>query len=88
MGELLVEGLTVALSHEGLRMLFGGPVVALEGGSGTHCARTVHLFHLDNLPDAIVLLCCCPVRCRVAELVPHFTLHALKIASYMLFLGL
>ena len=51
--------------------------------------RTVHLFYLDNLPDPIVLLCCCPVRCRVAELVPHFTLHALRTALlYMLSLGL
>ena len=55
-------------------------------GSGTHGVRTVHLFYLDNLLDAIVLLCCCPVRCRVAELVPHFTLHALRTALYMLFL--
>ena len=40
-----------------------------------------------DLLDAIVLLCCCPVRCRVVELVPHFTLHALRTALYMLSLG-
>ena len=45
----------------------------------------MHLFYLDNLPNTIVLLCCGPVRCRVAELVPHFTLHALRTALYMLF---
>ena len=56
--------------------------------SGTHRARTVHLFYLDNIPDAIVLPCCCPVRRRVAELVPHFTLCALRTALYMLSLGL
>ena len=60
----------------------------LLGGNGTHRARTVHLFYLDNLPNTIVLLCCCPVRCRVGELVPHFTPHALMTALYMLFLGL
>ena len=54
----------------------------------THCVHTVHLFYLDNLRDAIVLLCCCPVRCRVAELVPRFSLHALRTALYMLFPGL
>ena len=32
------------------------------GGAG----RAVHRFYLDILPDAIVLLCCCPVRCCVA----------------------
>ena len=42
-----------------------------------HYAHTVHLFYLDNLPDAIVSLRCCLVRCRVAELVPHFTMYAL-----------
>ena len=26
-------------------------------------------------PDTIVLLCCCPMRCCVAELAPHFTLR-------------
>ena len=57
------------------------------GASGTRRARTVHHFCLDNLLDAIVLLCCCPVRCRVVELVPHFTLHALRTALYMLSLG-
>ena len=31
-------------------------------GIGTHRARTVHLFYLDDLPDAIVLLRCCPLR--------------------------
>ena len=50
--------------------------------------HTLHLFYLDTLPDAIVLLCCCPVRCRVVELVPHFTLHAVRTALYMLSLGL
>ena len=53
----------------------------LYGGA----ARTMCLFYLDNLPDTIVLLCCCPVRCCAAELVPHFTLHALRSALYMLF---
>ena len=53
-----------------------------------HRACTVHLFYLDNLPDPIVLLCCCPVRCHVAELVPYFTLHAVSTALYMLSLGL
>ena len=57
-------------------------------GSGMHYARTVHLFYFDNLPDATVLLCYCPERCRVAQLVPHFTLHAPRTALYMLFLGL
>ena len=57
-------------------------------GSSMHRARTVHLFYSDNLPDTILLLCCCPVRCRVAELVPYCTLHALRIALYMLSLGL
>ena len=56
----------------------------LYGGA----ARTVHLFNLDNLPDSIVLLRCCLVRCRVAELVPHFTLYALRIALCMLSLCL
>ena len=58
------------------------------GGGGTHRAPTVQFFYLDNLLDAMVLLCYCPVRCRVAELVPHFNLHALRTALYMLFLGL
>ena len=49
--------------------------------------RNVHLFHSDNLRDTIVLLCCCLVKCCVAELVPHFTLHALRAALCMLFLG-
>ena len=35
-------------------------------------------FYLDSFPDTIVLLFCCPMSCRVAELVPHFTLHALR----------
>ena len=48
----------------------------------------MHLFYSDNFLDAIVLLCCCLMKCRVAELVPHFTLHALRIAFSMLFLGL
>ena len=52
-----------------------------------HRARTVHLFYFNNLPDPVVLLCCWPVRCLVAELVPHFTLHALRTAWYMLSLG-
>ena len=57
-------------------------------GSSTHCARTVHLFHVGNLLDAIVLLHCCPVRCCVAELVPHFTLYELRIAIlYAIFLS-
>ena len=51
-------------------------------------ARTVRLFYLYNLPDTIVLLCCCPMRCCVAELVTHFTLHALRTALYMLIPGL
>ena len=55
-------------------------------GSGTHRARTVHLSYLDNLPDTIVLLCCCPVRCCVPQQVRHFTLRALRIA--LPFLGL
>ena len=46
------------------------------GMGGAGC--TVHLVYLDNLPDAIVLLCCCPVRCCVAELVPHFNPKALR----------
>ena len=57
-------------------------------GTGTHRAHTVHLFYFDDLPSTIVLLSCCPGRCHVAELVPHFTLHALRTAMYMLFLGL
>ena len=40
---------------------FPGQHVQKKGG-GAHRARTVHLFYLDNLRDAIVLLCCCPVR--------------------------
>ena len=59
-----------------------------NGGSGTHRARTVHLFYLDNLLDPVVFLCCCPVRCRVAELVPQFTLYAMRTALCMLSLGL
>ena len=53
-----------------------------------HRARAVHLFYFDSFPDPIVLLCGCPVRCRVAELVPHFTLHALRTALYKLSFGL
>ena len=49
-----------------------------------HRARTVQLFHSHKLPDTIVLLCCCPVRCCVAELIPYFTLHALRTALCML----
>ena len=48
-----------------------------------HRARTVHPFNLDNLPEAIVLLFCCPMRCRVAELVPHFTPYANKVEGYV-----
>ena len=50
-----------------------------------HSACTLHLFYLDNLLDAIV--CRTAVRSRVAELVPYFTLHALRTALYMLSLG-
>ena len=50
--------------------------------SGMRRARTVRLFDLDDLPDVIVLLCCCPVRSCEAEL------HALRTAWYMLSLGL
>ena len=64
------------------------PPLLQHGGSGTHRMRIMHLLYLDNLPDATVLLCCYPVRCRVAELVPHFILHALWTALYMLSLGL
>ena len=53
-----------------------------------HRACNVHFFCLDNLPDTIVVLCCCPVRCCIAELVPHLTLQALSTALHMLFLGL
>ena len=53
-------------------------------GSGMHRARTVQLFYSDDLPDTLFLLCCCPVRCCVAELVPHFTLHALRTALCIL----
>ena len=52
-----------------------------------HRVPTVHLFYLDNLLDAIVLLCYCPVRCGVVELVPHFNLHALRTTLYILSLG-
>ena len=45
-------------------------------------------FYLDDIPNTIVWLCSCTVRCCVAELVPHFTLHAMRTALYMLFLGL
>ena len=55
------------------------------GGSGMHLVRTIRLFYLDNLPDTIVPLCCCPLRCCVPELVPHFTLHAPRTALCMLF---
>ena len=45
----------------------------------TPCAhRTVHRFYLDNVRETIVLLCWCPVRCCFAELVPDFTLSALR----------
>ena len=54
----------------------------------TPCVHCALFFISDNLPDTIVLLWCCPVRCYVAELVPHFTLHALRSALYMLFPGL
>jgi hypothetical protein len=40
-----------------------------------------------HAPGTIILPCCCPVRRRVAELVPHFTLHVLRTALYMLSLG-
>ena len=53
-----------------------------------HCVHTVHLFYLDNLCDPIVLLGCCPLRCCVAELVPHFMLDTLRVALYMSSLGL
>ena len=46
------------------------------------CAHRALFLH------AIVLPCCCPVRCRVVELVPHFTLYALRTSLYMLSLGL
>ena len=61
-------------------------VVLAKGEQDAPCAHrthTVHLFYLYNLPNTIVLLCCCPVRCRVAELVPHFTLHAHVLGVYL-----
>ena len=53
-------------------------------GSGKHHACTVHLFYLDDLLVLIVLLGCCPLRCCVAELVPHFTVNTVIFALYML----
>ena len=51
--------------------------------------RDIFLQFLPILqPPCFVLLCCCLVRCRVAQLVPHFTLYALRTALYMLSLGL
>ena len=61
-----------------------GNEIPLVRGSGTHHARTVQLFYSDNLPDTIVLLCCCPTRCCVPELVPHVITHALRTAFCML----
>ena len=58
------------------------------GERGALCTYCAFFCYLDNLPDTIVLLCCCPVRCCIAELVPHCTLHALRTALYMLFFGL
>ena len=50
---------------------------------------STHGFILDNFPVLIfVLLGCCPLRCRVAKLVPHFTINTLRVALYMLSLGL
>ena len=43
----------------------GSEVVDVLRGSGTHRARTVHLFYLDNLLDTVVLLCCWRMRCCV-----------------------
>ena len=48
-------------------------------------AHTVRLFYFVNLLDTGVLLCCCLVRCCVAELAPHFTRHAPRTALYILF---
>ena len=72
----------------------GTTVGDLLSGSGTHRVpffiQIIYLtplfcfFYSDDLPDTIVLLCCCPVRCCVAELVPRFTLHALRTALCML----
>ena len=56
--------------------------------SSTHCAHTVHLFYLDIFPVPAVLLGCCPLRCCVAKLLPHFTVNGLLVALYMLPLGL
>ena len=56
----------------------------LFGGSGTPRVRTMQFFYLDILPNAIVLRCFCPMRCRVAELVPHFTSYAPRTALYVL----
>ena len=57
-----------------------------QKGSGAHCVCTVRapcIFFFHNLPDPMVLLCSCPMRCLVAELVPDFTLHALRTRLYM-----
>ena len=60
---------------------------SLECGGAAHTVRA-RCICFNNLPVTIVLICCRPVRCRVAELVPHFTLHTLRTALYMLSLGL
>ena len=59
-----------------------GTSIRTYWGSRTHCARTVHLF-FHKSPDPIVLLVCYPLTCCVAELLPHFTLNAMRAALYM-----
>ena len=49
-----------------------------------HHACNMHLFHLANLGATIVLLCSRPVRCYVAELVPHFTLNAVDYIVHVI----
>ena len=89
--------LTATWMHVSRPLGTGTQAVALEERRAAECkgehallgcacffqgaARTMHLFSLDNLPDTIVLLCCSPVRCCVAELVPHFSLNAPRTAS-------
>ena len=76
--------ITHGAAHKSLKIVIADR--HYEGAGRT--VRAVRLFYLDNLPNAIVLLCRCPMGCGVAELVPHFTLHALTTELYMLFLGL
>ena len=66
----------LAKQNPGLWVAEGG--VGFGGERDAPCGHRASflLFITFHFLDVIVLLCCCPVRCHVAELVPQFTLQA------------